>query len=320
MKQKLKKGARRAAAVLAAITLWASLAASALAAPVAVSTAQELVDELNAAASSSTSTTIVYDTGVASITLNNGTVTIASNTTLDLSASGGTLRIEGGTVYVSGTISGGTVVVAGGTLVRNSGSSITASISISGSGTVRKAYTLSLENLDPASTEKITSIVYSGDADADDSGFVTLAANGVIYPEMANKSDFKIIESVTTDAEHVFRLGTNSTGTLSLEYAISYSGMDGATLTSANPDSYTASDAAIQLCNPTRDGYTFDGWTCAQLSVIDPTTTMVIPEGTTGVLTFTAIWTEIPTGAGGSMGGGQSSTGSSSSTSSDDEE
>ena len=87
--------------------------------------------------------------------------------------------------------------------------------------------------------------------------------------------------------------------------------MTGASLAALNPSTYTASDAAIQLNNPTKDGFTFAGWTCEALGVTVPQEKMVIPEGTTGDLTLIATWVEAPAGggkSGGSGGGSGSST------------
>ncbi|HQQ40750.1 MAG TPA: hypothetical protein PLR57_04515, partial [Clostridia bacterium] len=79
-----------------------------------------------------------------------------------------------------------------------------------------------------------------------------------------------------------------------------------------NPGNNTASDSAITLNNPTKDGYLFEGWTCAQLGITEPAPSVTIAEGTTGALTFVANWVVNPAGG---MGGGGGSGGGSSSTS-----
>ncbi len=231
---------------------------------------------------------------------------------INLALTGGTLRITGGTRSVSGSIVGGAVEVAGGTLVR-SGGSITASITVS-SGAVRGARVLTLENMAASSSENIVAITYSGVSGEDSSSFVTRAASGTIYPLMTGSgyNTFAEITSVTTDAGCVYRLGTRNTTTLSLAYVIAYAGLDGAVLASANPGNYTASDSAITLNNPTKDGYLFEGWTCAQLGITEPAPSVTIAEGTTGALTFVANWVVNPAGG---MGGGGGSGGGSSSTS-----
>jgi uncharacterized repeat protein (TIGR02543 family) len=126
----------------------------------------------------------------------------------------------------------------------------------------------------------------------------------VLYVKMtgSNYSSYKTIETVVTSAGNVFRLGTKFTDTLSLTYALTYGGLTGATLAALNPTSYTASDAATLLNNPTKEGFVFAGWTCDALGATVPQEKMVIPEGTTGALTFIAMWVEAP--AGGGMSGG----------------
>lgn len=324
MKKPIKLFSRGFAALLiAALTLSFALGATP---PVEVSNAEELAAALNDASRESDSVLITYAAGVSSITLNTS-ADIPSNVVLSLGgagntlniaggtlnvygaisgAGGDTLRITGGTVNVPGTIAGAAVAVTGGTLVRYDSSSITGTITPSGTGTVRRAYMLSLENLAAGSTETVVSLTYKDEADADDSGFVQFAVNETIYPEAGSSSNYaavKTITSVTTNAGNIFRLGTDSSGTLSLQYKIVYSEMTGATLSAENPTNYTSSDAAITLNNPTKEGYIFDGWTCAQLGIDDPVQSAVIPEGTSGALTFIANWSVDPLAGSGRTGG-----------------
>jgi uncharacterized repeat protein (TIGR02543 family) len=194
-------------------------------------------------------------------------------------------------------------------LLRESGSNITATITTSGAGVVRGARVLSLENLNPASTETITAVTYAGESSADTSAYVSRAATAVIYGKMtgSNYSSYKPIETVTTSAGNVFRLGSKYPDTLSLSYALTYGGLAGASLSALNPVGYTASDAAILLNNPAKDGFVFAGWTCEQLGVAMPQEKMVIPEGTRGELTLIAVWLESPTGSGTGGGNGNGS-------------
>ena len=298
--------ARGTAALFAALFVFVLGFAGTSSTDVSVADADELIAALKDAESESGTVNITWDSEVTSISLGTS-ASIPANVVLNLGLTSGTLRLTGGTLGVSGTIAGGAVEVAGGTLIRSGGSSITSSVTVS-SGSVRGARVLSLENRPVSSSENIVSITYRGISDEDTSSFVTRAANGTIYPLMTGSgyNTFAEITSVTTDAGHVFRLGTRNTATLSLAYMIAYAGLDGAVLASANPVNYTASDSAITLSNPTKDGYIFTGWTCAQLGVTKPAASMTIAEGTTGALTFVANWMVSPTGG---MGGGGGSGG-----------
>jgi uncharacterized repeat protein (TIGR02543 family) len=314
MKRISSRAAARAFAALLIAAFLMGLSFAGTAVPVAVGDASELTAALNDAAVSGDTTTIYYEPGTSVIELSGTSATVPSNVTLDLGSSGGTLRVGSGTLSVYGVISGGAVEASGGTILRQSGSSITATVTVSGSGSVRGARVLSLENLDPASGESIVSVSYAGESGTDTSAFVARAAGGVIYPKMAgsNYSSYKTIERVTTDAGNIFRLGTKNTDTLSLAYTLTYEGLSGAALATTNPTSYTASDAAITLNNPTKDGFVFTGWTCLALSVTVPNDRMVIAEGTTGDLKFLANWEEDPlsggrNGMGGSGGSGSAS-------------
>lgn len=82
-------------------------------------------------------------------------------------------------------------------------------------------------------------------------------------------------------------------------YTITYN-LDGGVNNPANPTTYTVEDEII-LKDPTKDGYTFEGWTGTGLST--PTKNVTIPKGTIGNLEFTANWTQLPGGGPGVNGG-----------------
>ena len=75
-----------------------------------------------------------------------------------------------------------------------------------------------------------------------------------------------------------------------ITYTITYN-LAGGSVATANPTSYTVESSAITLNNPTREGYTFAGWTGAGLSAA--TTTVTIAAGSTGDRSYTATWTRI---------------------------
>ncbi len=300
--------------IAATILLGTSLAATSPS-PVIVNNASELYAALGAASSGDT-IALAGD-----IDIGSGTATIPSGVTLELL--GYTLSTTGGVINVYGTIGAGTL------LINNSSSTVEGTLfnfsrsiaaTITGTGVARVSVTLNLENLDTTSGETITSITYSGGG-SDDSGYVKRAATGVVYVKTNSltSSTPLAITSVTTTAGY-YRLGTKNTDTLSLRYDIDYGGLAGAALTSTNPTSYTASDAAMQLMNPTKDGYVFSGWICEAMSVVVPTDPMIIPEGTTGDLTFIAVWEEDTTGGMSGRGGVSGSSGTTSAATTDDAE
>jgi uncharacterized repeat protein (TIGR02543 family) len=308
MKRKPIRIVRRVLTAVLMATLLMSIGFAGASSPdtVFVASADELAAALASATTSGRPTILYYAPGTSEIDVS-GSLSIPSNVTLDLSTTGGTLKVNGGgELSVSGIISGGAVEVAGGTLIRQFGSSITATIAKSASGVVRGARVLTRVNFDPASSETVIAIRYAREPGADTSAYVTRAATGILYVKMTgpNYSSYQNIESVSTSAGNVFRLGSKYTDTLSLAYALTYGGLTGASLTVLNPSTYTASDIAIPLNNPTKEGFIFAGWTCDALGVTVPQEKMVIPEGTTGALTFIAMWVEAP--AGGGMSGGLS--------------
>ena len=70
-------------------------------------------------------------------------------------------------------------------------------------------------------------------------------------------------------------------------YYLNYDLMGGRVATE-NPISYTIESADITLTNPTRDGYTFTGWTGTDLNAA--TETVTITAGSTGNREYTATW------------------------------
>ncbi len=58
-----------------------------------------------------------------------------------------------------------------------------------------------------------------------------------------------------------------------------------------NPASYTIESGVVKLTNPSRNGYTFDGWTGTDLTA--KTRSVTIPAGSTGNRTYTANFTPI---------------------------
>jgi len=70
-------------------------------------------------------------------------------------------------------------------------------------------------------------------------------------------------------------------------YTISYDLAGGAV--EGNPTSYNTESATITLINPTREGYTFAGWTGTDLA--EATMNVTIAQGSTGNKSYTATWT-----------------------------
>jgi len=75
-----------------------------------------------------------------------------------------------------------------------------------------------------------------------------------------------------------------------ITYTITYN-LDGGSVATANPATYTVETATITLNNPTREGYTFAGWTGTGLDAA--TETVTIAKGSGGNRSYTATWTII---------------------------
>jgi len=77
------------------------------------------------------------------------------------------------------------------------------------------------------------------------------------------------------------------------KYVIKYE-LDSGVNAPKNPESYIKPNCPIYITNPTKDGYTFDGWTVeyANDTSVGPEFDFVIVDGTTGDITLTAAWKE----------------------------
>ena len=82
--------------------------------------------------------------------------------------------------------------------------------------------------------------------------------------------------------------GGSTGGSGDTTYSITYSGLENASLTTANPMSYNVNTDTFTLNNPTKSGYTFTGWTGTDLN--QATTTVTISNGSTGNRSYVANW------------------------------
>jgi len=96
--------------------------------------------------------------------------------------------------------------------------------------------------------------------------------------------------SYADGAQYPFDTGTTLYARWTLiRYQISYD-LAGGTAGAANPARYTVEDGDLTLSAPTREGYTFAGWTGTDLS--SPTMVVRIPAGSLGDRSYVATWTQ----------------------------
>lgn len=89
------------------------------------------------------------------------------------------------------------------------------------------------------------------------------------------------ITSVTEDAVYTANFDL-------IEYTITYN-LGGGTVTVANPTTYTIESTDMTLNNPTKLGYTFNGWSGTGLT--EESVSVKINRGTTGNRSYAAMWT-----------------------------
>ena len=99
------------------------------------------------------------------------------------------------------------------------------------------------------------------------------------YDSVVNKT-YTAGTSVTVDSSRNFNATWNV-----VTYTIKYN-LNGGTVSATNPTSYKATDADITLNNPTKQGYTFTGWTGTGLS--EASKAVTIKSGSYGNREYTA--------------------------------
>ena len=119
----------------------------------------------------------------------------------------------------------------------------------------------------------------------------------------SNRDGYKV-SGWYTDAEKTTPVTTipfdATTGNVTLyatwglaDYAIAYD-LNGGSLATPNPITYTAETAAFTLTNPTRENYVFIGWSGTDIDNVSYTVT--VEQGSTGNRNYTATWTPVPYG------------------------
>ena len=103
-------------------------------------------------------------------------------------------------------------------------------------------------------------------------------------------------EKAYDDEEAVSNLSSTNNGLVILyaywipdEFNITYTGLEGAT--TSNPSKYTIESDDFTLSQPTKEGYTFTGWTGSNGN--SPELEVTIEKGSTGDLEYTANWEAI---------------------------
>lgn len=99
---------------------------------------------------------------------------------------------------------------------------------------------------------------------------------------------------------------TFSAGVSPIVYKLTYD-LNGGSMSTNNPRTYTVESNSFTLNNPTRGGYTFAGWVGGGLT--SPTQTAVVQKGSIGDRSYIATWSENAGigGSGGNNNGGTSS-------------
>ncbi len=112
----------------------------------------------------------------------------------------------------------------------------------------------------------------------------------------ANGYEFKGWSGATTSATNPAAITIDGNKTLTavfqpITYTITYN-LNGGTVTSPNPTTYTIETPTFTLNDPKRDGYRFNGWT--ETNNATPQIPLTIPIGSTGNKNYTANWTSGP--------------------------
>lgn len=157
------------------------------------------------------------------------------------------------------------------------------------------------ETLLPESTEDTLYTAFVGQTKL--SAMKEYTDNSVLFTKPDGRQYSSPVKPIpdNTDPDYVMKWELTDIQEVIQEYTITYK-LNGGTNHPDNPVKYTAETETFTLKAPTRDGYTFLGWTRDANS--QPQKIMTIEKGTTGNLTFTTHWQE-DSSDGGDGGGTQ---------------
>jgi uncharacterized repeat protein (TIGR02543 family) len=120
-------------------------------------------------------------------------------------------------------------------------------------------------------------------------GWVVVYNNGTLIPLTPSYS-------IPAGSAGEVTLNAIWTPIIQQQYSINYVLTDGVTFSSTPPTSYTASTLPLSIPIPSRPGYVFSHWIIKYANGVETVLQNgVIPAGTTGAVTLTAIWTTAPT-------------------------
>ena len=159
----------------------------------------------------------------------------------------------------------------------------TVSIAADGSTEVNYYYT--------RNSYTVTLTAGTGIASVSGDGAYQYGASVTISATVSNGYKWSMWSDSNTDQEHTFTMGAEDISLTAqatpISYTITYD-LGGGTV-SGNPASYTVETDSFTLESPTRTGYTFAGWTGTDIT--GTSSTVTIPNGSTGDRTYTATWT-----------------------------
>ena len=209
----------------------------------------------------------------------------------------GSIEIDGGTVTTSGTIRAdgnitlGHAVITAGEYEYNV--SVAEGLYLTDGTNI---YSGAIDDTDEIAGKTLRSAWAVGISDGNITASPEIAGAGdavtLSYSDCA--AGYEPVYSVNGEAitGNTFTMPTGSvTVTVELTpitYSIMYD-LDGGT--ADNPTAYTIESDTFTLTNPTRDGYTFTGWTGTGLD--GATMTVTIPQGSTGNREYTAVWQKL---------------------------
>ena len=149
----------------------------------------------------------------------------------------------------------------------------------------RSMHTLTIQNANVTATGE--SVAYQGTTYYASNTPITLGYNNL-------PAGYAVTYTLngTALSGNTFTMPANDNATVNattalITYNITYD-LDGGSVATANPTIYNIQTPTFTLNNPTKEGYTFTGWTGTDLT--QPTTTVTITQGSTGNRNYTANW------------------------------
>lgn len=234
----------------------------------------------------------IYSAGT--VTVHNGTILVeAAGNGYGLKRDGGTMTVNGGKFNITGSTAN--VATNANPVIQGGYYNINSNLETCVTAPYHRFDVTSGAEYDEGYRHKVAegyTLSWNTDGDpltGDYTSGLTEVGTPIVAPDTPTKTGYSFAGWSSSIAETMPSANTEYTAQwTAINYTINYE-LNGGSVASENPTSYTVESGAITLNNPTKANYVFAGWTGTGLA--SATINVTISAGSTGNRSYTATWT-----------------------------